>query len=159
MRPPAAVIVAALLCSGVALAQMQWTTVLVQPGRFSVELPAKYRYERNAGVHRYIVEINQRAFVVQAGTYPWNVDVSDPRARLEADLLAAAHDLDDGKWTEVKWTDLPGVEAIGRKDGTVVRSYSRLVDADFVTLTYAGPPQSERNPEVERFIASLRRVR
>ena len=159
MRPPAAVIVAALLCSGVALAQPLWTTVLVQPGRFSVELPAKYRYEQSAGVHRYVVEINQRAFVAQGGTYPWNVDISDPRARLETDLVAAARDLNDGKWTEVKWSDLPAVEAIGRKDGTVVRSYSRLIDTDFVTLTYAGPSGSERNPEVERFFASLRRAR
>lgn len=133
--------------------------MLVQPGRFSVELPAKYRYESNGGVHRYIVEINQRAFVAQGGTYPWNVDVSDPRAKLEADLVTAARDLNDGKWIEVKWSDLPGVEAIGRREGSVVRSYSRLIDADFITLTYAGPPGSERSPEVERFIASLRRVR
>jgi hypothetical protein len=133
--------------------------VLVQPGRFSVELPAKHRYERKDGVHRYVVEINQRAFVVQGGTYPWNLDVSNPRARLEADLENAARELNGGAWSELKWTDLPGVDAIGRKEGSVVRSYSALVGSDFVTLTYAGPPGSERAPEVERFIASLRRVR
>ena len=133
--------------------------MLVQPGRFSVELPAKHRYERKGAVHEYVVETSNRAFVVQAGTYPWNVDVSDPRARLQADLASASRELNGGAWSEVKWSEPPAADAVGRKDGAVIRSYSTLVDSDYVTLTYAGPPGSERAPEVERFIKSLRRVR
>jgi hypothetical protein len=152
-------VVAALLWCGLAFAQSKWTTVLVQPGRFSVELPAAHRYELKGAVHQYVVEINQRAFVVQGGTYPWNIDVSDPRARLQADLINAARELNGGAWSEVKWSELPAADAVGRKEGVVIRSYSTLIGADYVTLTYAGPPGSERAPEVERFIGSLKRVR
>jgi hypothetical protein len=155
-------LVAALLWCGGALAQSQWSTLLVQPGRFSVELPAKHRYEQKDALHRYVVEINQRAFVVQGGTYPWNADVSNPRAKLEADLVTAARDLNDATWTEVKWTtfgELPAFDAVGRQGSTTVRSFSTLNGPHFVTLTYAGPAGTERAPEVERFIASLRRVR
>jgi hypothetical protein len=154
-------VIAALLWCALALAQT-WTTVLVQPGRFSVELPAKHRYEQKGALHQYVVEINQRAFVVQGGAYPWNVDLSDPRARLEADLATAARDLNDATWTEVKWTtfgEQPAFDAVGRRDNTTVRSFSTLNGSHFVVLTYAGPAGTERAPEVERFIASLRRTR
>ena len=159
MRRLRCAVAVALLAAGVALAQGQWTTLRVAPGRFLVELPAKPRYERKGAVHQYIVEMNSRAFVVQGGTYPWSVDVSDPRARLQADLASAARELNGGAWSEVKWSELPAADAVGRKEGTVIRSYSTLVGPDFVTLTYAGPPGSERAPEVERFIGSLKRAR
>jgi hypothetical protein len=172
MRLPASLPLALLLAGGVAFAQAQWSRIVVQPGKFSVEMPPSQRYEQRyeqkpmqaAGggrytMHQYVVERGGRAFVVQGATYPWSVDVSNPRVNLQAGLDSAARELDGSAWAEVKWLDLQGLvafDAVGRKGDVVFRSYSAMSGSDFVTLTYAGPVGTERAPEVERFVSSLK---
>jgi hypothetical protein len=148
--------------------QAEWHTMTGPNRSFTADIPTSPKYtatQMKTGVgaaytmHQYITEVGEIAYVVQTVIYPGDVDVTKPQAYLQRALDSAAKNLDGGKWTSVEWTKWQGLsaaDAIGVREGHAVRSFSTMKGRQFVTLTYAGPADSARSPDVERFVGSLR---
>ena len=154
--------------SGPARAQSAWQTYKGQNNSYTVEFPAppketEVTMKTSSGaayaMHQYVVELGATAFVTQTSEYPSEVNVSNPRSNLEAGLKNAAKNMKNGKWANIAWVkhqNLIASDAAGEREGHVVRSYSVMKGYRIITLTYAGPPGSERSGDVERFIKSLK---
>ncbi len=167
-------ILAFILCaisfgpSGAARAQPAWQAYKGQNGSYAVEFPAppketevtmKTAKGTAYAMHQYVVELGPSAFVAQTSEYPSEVNVSNPRSNLEAGLKNAEKNLKDGKWANITWLkhqNFIASDATGEREGHVIRSYSVMKGYRIITLTYAGPPGSERSSDVERFIKSLK---
>jgi hypothetical protein len=162
--------VAAHVLTHGALAQGQtdWHTMTGPSRSFTADIPAAPKYtatQMKTGtgaaytMHQYITEVGEIAYVVQTVIYPADVDVTKPQTYLQRALDSAAKNLDGGKWASVDWTKWQGLsaaDAIGVREGYAVRSFSTMKSRQIVTLTYAGPANSARSPDVERFVGSLR---
>lgn len=163
-----AVGVAGLLLVGGALAQNAWHTLTGPDRNFSIELPGGPQHtekEMRTGagtaytMHQYLFEAGTVAYLVQSAVYPKGVDISDLRSNLQTGLENAARKLDGGRWASFNWArhqGLAAIDALGTREGQVVRSYAVMDARQILTLTYAGPPGTAHAPAVERFIASLR---
>jgi hypothetical protein len=148
--------------------QGHWQTLTGAERSFSVELPAAPAYSASelrtgAGapytLHQYVVDAGNLAYVVQATTYPPEVNLASPRANLQGGLDNAAKSLEGGRWASVDWLSYQGqlaVSAIGVRGSNAIRSFSVLKGRQLVTLTFAGPPGSARSADADRFIGSLK---
>jgi hypothetical protein len=149
------------------LAQEAWHPMTGPDKSFTAELPAAPKYTAtrlktasgsNYTQHQYLVEDENRAFVVQSTVYPNDVDVTKPQATLQNGLDGAAKRMDGGKWTTVDWLkhqELTAADAIAAREGQEIRSYSVIKGRQVITLLYVGAPGSARGPDVERVVKSL----
>lgn len=161
-------VVAATVSGPAARAQEAWQTLTVAEDAFTAELPDKPKYstvQMKSGqgfpytMHQYLLEKGAVAYVVQTAVYPKDVNVANPQANLQGGLDNAAKNMEGGKWETVSWVKYQGLtasDAIGLRSGHAIRSFSVMRGARIVTLTYAGPPDTARSPDAERFMKSLR---
>jgi hypothetical protein len=145
-----------------------WTTVTGPEKSFTAELPAAPKYsttEMKTGtgslytVHQYLLEQGDVAFIVQAATYPEDINVSNPRTNLQGGLDNLAKSMEGAKWGSVDWVTLQGLtatDAVGARGGHAIRSFSVMKGRQVFTLIYAGAPGTARSADVNRFVASLR---
>ena len=145
-----------------------WTTVTGPEKSFTAELPAAPKYtttEMKTGtgslytVHQYLLEQGDVAFIVQAATYPEDINVSNPRTNLQGGLDNLAKSMEGAKWSSVDWVTLQGLtatDAVGSRGGHAIRSFSVMKGRQVFTLIYAGAPGTARSADVNRFVASLR---
>lgn len=169
-----ATVLLALALIGEAAAQEEWQTVTSADGSFTVEMPpGKVWYFREEGktgkgtpyvLHQYLLDQGegQVTFIAQGGAYPNDVDVSNPKSILEANIKKSAEGpqgVDGGKWSSVKWGAQQGavtVEAVGAKGETDKRSFSALKGRNFFDLDYWGPRGTATSADANRFFASLK---
>ena len=145
-----------------------WTSVTGPEKSFTAELPAAPKYtttEMKTGtgslytVHQYLLEQGDVAFIVQAATYPEDINVSNPRTNLQGGLDNLAKSMEGAKWSSVDWVTLQGLtatDAVGSRGGHAIRSFSVMKGRQVFTLIYAGAPGTARSADVNRFVASLR---
>ena len=145
-----------------------WHTMTGPDRSFTADLPAEAKYtttqmKTSAGsdyvMHQYLLEQGPVAYVVQTAVYPADINVSNPRANLQAGLDNAAKNMEGGKWASVGWLThqgLTAVDATGERSSHTIRSFSVMKGRQIFTLTYAGPPGTARSADVNRFIGSLR---
>ena len=110
-------------------------------------------------MHQYQLERGTSAYVVQFVIYPKDVNVADQQRVLQSSLDRTAKDMDGGKWGSANFVKLPGatgVDAIGLREGSEIRSYSVLKGRQLYTLLHIGAPGSARSAEADRFVASLK---
>jgi hypothetical protein len=155
------------LLAGPSAAQDAWKTVTARDGSFTVEMPAEPEYTttpvktgggRDYTRYNYIAEEGGRAFVVQTATYPSDVNLSKPKANLQAGLDSAASQMEGGKWANVRWTSYqgqPATDARAMRPPFEVRNFSVIKGRTIFTLTYAGPPGTAQSADVNRFINSF----
>lgn len=166
-----AVVLAGLAVTAVGAAaaeEPQWRAVTTEDKAVTAEFPGEATYTANqlrSGqgfpylMHQHAAEFDGRAFIVQTAVYPKDVYVNTPQANLQGGLDAAAKSMDGGKWTSIAWTRHQGLiasDAIGQRGGLEVRTMSVLKGQRIVTVTYAGPPETAKSAEVERFFKSLK---
>lgn len=156
------------LASSFALAQSAWHTMRGPDGSFTAELPAPPRYTElklntakgtGFSMHQYLVQVGAAGYVVQSAVYPGDVDLTKPKANLQAGLDKASENMDGRRWTKIEWVDHQGqiaVDAAGTRQGEDVRTYMVTKGRQIVTLIYTGPAGSAHSSDVSRFIASLR---
>lgn len=162
-----------LALSGEAPGQDEWQTLTSPDGSFTIEMPpGKVFYFQDElktakgtpfTSHQYLVDLGngQVTFIAQGGTYPNDLDVSQPKSILEAKINRGAEGPQgvDGGWSSVKWGAQQGavtVEALGAKGETDKRSFSALKERNFYDLDYWGPRGTATSPDVDRFFASLK---
>lgn len=157
-----------LFLAHAAAAEDAWHTMTAVEKAFTADLPEGPKYtavqmKSGQGVpytmHQYLLEKGEIAYVVQTAVYPKDVNVAAPQTNLQAGLDNAAKGMEGGKWTSVDWVKHQGFaasDAIGLRSGHAIRSFSVMKGQRIVTLTYAGPPDTARSPDVERFIKSLK---
>jgi hypothetical protein len=145
-----------------------WQTVTGPERSFSAELPAAPKYtatEMKTGtgslytVHQYLLEQGDVAYIVQAATYPEDINVSNPRTNLQGGLDNLAKSMEGAKWASVDWVSLQGLtatDAVGARSGHAIRSFSVMKGRQVFTLIYAGAPGTARSADVNRFVGSLR---
>ena len=159
------------LALGDAAAQRAWHTMTGQDASFTVELPQAPECQTmqsasGAGTscttHIYGASNldGDRTFMVSTAVLPGDVDVSNPRRRLQAGLDAAATRIEGGKHASVDWKQHQGLtafDAVGRtRSGRDIRTFGVTKGSRLITLTYVGVPGSAASADVNRFIASLR---
>ncbi len=154
--------------AGAASAQEAWHTVTGPEKSFTADLPAEPKYttaqsSTPAGVaytmHQYQLEQGASAYVVQFVIYPKDVNVADQQRVLQSSLDRTAKDMDGGKWGSANFVKLQGatgVDAIGLREGSEIRSYSVLKGRQLYTLLHIGAPGSAHSAEADRFVASLK---
>jgi hypothetical protein len=147
-----------------------WHTMSGPENTFTAELPTEPKYTttqlRAPGtgtaytMHQYLLDDDQRAFIVQSIVYPKDVNLSDPQATLQNALNNTAKRMEGGKWTTIDWVKheggLTAVDVVGARDGQEVRSYLVIKGRQVFTLIYAGPPGSARSGDAARFLGSLK---
>jgi hypothetical protein len=143
-----------------------WNSVTGQG--FAAEMPAAPKYsttEIRTGtgslytVHQYLLEQGDVAYIVQAATYPDDINVSNPRINLQGGLDNLAKGMEGAKWASVDWVthqELTAADAVGVRSGHAIRSFSVMKGRQVFTLIYAGVPGTARSADVNRFIGSLR---
>lgn len=148
-------------------AQDAWHALLSEDKAVSAELPGAPKYSTvqllsGQGfpytMHSYVFQRDAATFQVQTATYPKDVYIV-PQANIQGGLDSAAKNMEGGKWASVNWTrhqNLTAADAIGVRSGNAVRVFSVIKGMRLVTLTYVGPPDSARDPDVERFLKSLK---
>lgn len=148
-------------------AQEPWHALTSEDKAVSAELPGTPKYSTvqllsGQGypytMHNYVFERDAATFQVQTAAYPRDVTII-PQANMQGGLDSAAKAMEGGKWASVNWTrhqGLTAADAIGVRSGNAVRVFTVMKGARLVTLTYVGPPDSARGPEVERFLKSLK---
>lgn len=161
----------ALAATGEALGQEQWQTVTSPDGGFTVEMPpGKVFYFREElktakgtpfTLHQYLVDQGEGkvTFIAQGGTYPNDLDVSNPKSILEETLGKGAKKLDGGEWNSVKWGAQQGavtVESLGVEGETDKRHFSALKGRNFYDLIYWGPRGTATSSDADRFFSSLK---
>lgn len=146
----------------------EWHTVTGPEKSFTAELPAAPKYtatQMKTGtgslyiVHQYLLEQGEVAFIVQAATYPEDINVANPRTNLQGGLDNLAKSMEGAKWANVDWVSHQGLtasDAVGARSGHAIRSFSVMKGRQVFTLIYAGAPGTARSAEVDRFIGSLR---
>src|SRR5262245_54879791 len=125
-----ALIIGVLMLATAAHAQPVWQTTTADNAA-TAEMPGKADYTPKPitskdtptyTMHQYIVEADDRSYVMQTAVYPSTV-----KADLPAGIKGAAKGLAGGKWESVrriKHAGLTAMEAVGVKDGSAIRSYS-----------------------------------
>jgi hypothetical protein len=143
-----------------------WYTVTGQG--FTAEMPAAPKYsttEMRTGtgslytVHQHLLEQGDVAFIVQAATYPEDINVTNPRVNLQGGLDNLAKSMEGAKWVTVDWVTHQGLtatDAVGARSGHAIRSFSVMKGRQVFTLIYAGAPGTARSADVNRFVGSLR---
>jgi hypothetical protein len=150
------------------LAQETWQNMTGPDKSFTAELPAAPRYTATRlktasgspyTQHQYLLEEENRAFIVQSTVYPNDVDVTKPHATLQNGLDIAAKRMEGGKWASLDWLQHDGLtaaDAVGVREGQEIRSYSVIKGRQVITLLHVGAPGSARGPDVDRFVKSLK---
>ena len=145
-----------------------WHTVTGPERSFTADLPAAPKYtttQMKTGtgsvytVHQYLLEQGDVAYIVQAATYPEDINVSNPRTNLQGGLDNLAKSMEGAKWTSVDWVTHQGLtatDAVGARSGHAIRSFSVMKGRQVFTLIYAGAPGTARSADVNRFVGSLR---
>ena len=145
-----------------------WHTVAGPERSFTADLPAAPKYtttQMKTGtgsvytVHQYLLEQGDVAYIVQAATYPEDINVSNPRTNLQGGLDNLAKSMEGAKWTSVDWVTHQGLtatDAVGARSGHAIRSFSVMKGRQVFTLIYAGAPGTARSADVDRFVSSLR---
>lgn len=150
----------ALVVAASVQAQVLWLTVEGPERSFTVQLPGTPEYKIAAPLHSYSLTRGLIDYVVQSVTYPTGVDVSQPRAVLQAALDGTAPHLAGGKWEKTEWKQVqgaPAVEALGTfKDGKAFRQLVVIKGRQLVSLGFRGPVGTPKFPDADRFISSLR---
>jgi hypothetical protein len=164
-----ALALAAFLAAGGAAAQVLWLTIEGPQRVFTVQMPNKPEYKISllrspAGtafnLHSYLLSNGPIDYVAQTETYPADVDVSQPRAVLQAALDAAAPYLASGKWDKIAWTQVQGAAAADAsgtfKDGRIFRNLVVLKGRQFYSLGFRSPLGMDKITDADRFFASLK---
>ena len=145
-----------------------WYSVAGPERSFTADMPAAPKYtttQMKTGtgslytVHQYLLEQGDVAYIVQAATYPEDINVSNPRTNLQGGLDNLAKGMDGAKWASVDWVTHQGLtatDAVGARSGHAIRSFSVMKGRQVFTLIYAGAPGTARSADVNRFIGSLR---
>ena len=153
--------------SGQAQDASQWKALVGRDRTFAAEVPGTPVYSQEAmkspagtpyTMNVYLLDLGGTAYAIQTSVYPPDVNVSVPKANLQAGLDNAAKNMKDGKWTRITWVQHQGlvaVDALGIRDGLEVRNYSVMNGSQILSLTYAGPEGSGSTPQVDRFVQSL----
>ncbi len=153
-------LLAALVVAAGAQAQALWLTVEGPERTFTVQLPGTPEYKVTPPLHSYSLQRGLIDYVVQSVSYPATVDVSQPRAVLQAALDGTAPHLVGGKWDKIDFKQVqgvPAVEAVGTfKDGNAFRNLVVLKGRQLVSLGFRGPTGTTKFPDADRFISSLR---
>jgi hypothetical protein len=106
-----------------------------------------------------LLEQGDVAFIVQAATYPEDINVTNPRVNLQGGLDNLAKSMEGAKWVTVDWVTHQGLtatDAVGARSGHAIRSFSVMKGRQVFTLIYAGAPGTARSADVNRFVGSLR---
>lgn len=143
-----------------AAAQALWLKVEGPERAFTFELPGTPEYKIQAPLHSYSLVRGPIEYVVQTVLYGPDVDLSHPRAAVQAALDGAAAHLAGGRWQQVFWQERYGThsaEGTGLlKNGNALRYLAMLQGRRLVTLGMRGPTGTIRFPDAERFFASVR---
>ena len=119
---------------------------------FTADMPAAPKYtttQMKTGtgslytVHQYLLEQGDVAYIVQAATYPEDINVSNPRTNLQGGLDNLAKSMEGAKWASVDWVTHQGLtatDAVGARSGHAIRSFSVMKGRQVFTLIYAGAP-------------------
>jgi len=164
-----------LVMAGSARAQKQlevplvWYGVRVEDDAFTVEMPGipDHRIVNDVSahgtafaLHSYSLEAGGSSYVAQTALYPADVDVTQPRAILQASLNGRVQQLVGRKWTSVDWRQIAGaaaVESVGAlAGGNALRQLTLLKERRFVSLAFLGSAASVTGVEAERFFKSLK---
>ena len=152
---------------GEAAAQADWQAVISEDKAVAAEMPGAPKYATSQLIsgqgfpytmHTYVALRDAATFQVQTTVYPRDVTLI-PQVNIQAGLDSAAKSMEGGKWASVTWVRHQGLmaaDAVGVRSGTAVRVLSLIKGARLVMLTYVGPPDSARSPDVERFLKSLK---
>jgi len=161
--------VALIAGAGPAVAQV-WTDVLAYDGSFRVEMPAHPVYSKKPDEtktgqkfteHTYAANPDGRGFVVQAVTFPSDIDLADHKAKLQRVVDATADDLEGGKWADVRWTTYqgePAADATGVQaewPPLEIRMFVVIKDRTLFTLTFSGLRGMAQSADANRFINSF----
>jgi hypothetical protein len=146
----------------------KWHTFTTATKNATAEMPAEPKYSTAElkttdgspyTMHQYVLEINDKAYVLQTVSYPESVDVSVPKNNLQGGLDNSVKQMKNGLWDSIEWMtqqDQPAVEAIGvHTGGLAIRSYTTMKGRELTTLTYAGPAGTAKGADVTRFMRSL----
>src|SRR4029079_2703670 len=165
--PPASA-PAALSTPSAAADPVAWYIVTGPEKSFTAELPAAPKYtatEMKTGtgslytLHQYLLAQGDVAYIVQAATYPEDINVANPRTNLQGGLDNLAKRMEGAKWANVDWVTHQGLtasDAVGARSGHAIRSFSVMKGRQVVTLIYGGAPGSARFAAVHPFAGSLR---
>jgi len=148
---------------------LAWYGVRVEDNAFTVEMPGvpDHRVVNDVSVrgtafqlHSYSIETGGYSYVAQTALYPADVDVSQPRAILQAALAGRVQQLIGRQWTRTDWRELSGataVESIGAlAGGNALRQINLLKARRFVSLAFLGSAAGATGVEAERFFKSLK---
>jgi hypothetical protein len=160
---------ALIVGAGPAVAE-DWTDVLAYDGSFTVEMPAHPVYstkpdetnsDRKYAEHTYAADAGGRGFVVQAVTFPSDIDLSDHKAKLQRIVDGTADDLEGGKWADVRWTTYqgePAADATGVQaewPPLEIRMFVVIKNRTLFTLTFSGLRGMAQSADANRFINSF----
>lgn len=152
---------------GEAAAQAEWQVVVSEDKSVATEMPGAPKYSTAQLIsgqgfpytmHTYVYEKDAATFQVQTTVYPRDVTLN-PQTNIQVGLDNAAKAMEGGKWASVAWVRHQGLmaaDAVGVRSGTAVRVFSLIKGARLIMLTYVGPPDTARSPDVERFLKSLK---
>lgn len=150
-------------------AQSGWQTARAPGTAVSVEMPGKAVYKELSGksgagttfyFHSYTVELGSTTYVMQTGLYPPDVDVSRPRANLQAAADGSGKGMRGGKWETLNWLQYggaPAVECTGTQpDGQGARARYILKGGQMTSVGYFGAAGTLSSADSERFFNSVR---
>ena len=134
------------------LVPITWYGVRVEDNAFTVEMPGvpDHRIVNDVSargtpfqLHSYSLEVGGHSYVAQTALYPADVDVSQPRAILQAALAGRVQQLIGRQWTRTDWREISGataVESIGAlAGGNALRQVNLLKARRFVSLGFSPP--------------------
>jgi hypothetical protein len=146
-----------------------WYGVRVEDNAFTVEMPGvpDHRIVNDVSargtpfqLHSYSLEVGGHSYVAQTALYPADVDVSQPRAILQAALAGRVQQLIGRQWTRTDWREISGgaaVESIGAMaGGNALRQLNLLKARRFVSLAFLGNAAAATGGEADRFFKSLK---
>jgi hypothetical protein len=148
---------------------LAWYGVRVEDNAFTVEMPGvpDHRVVNDVSargtsfqLHSYSLEVGGHSYVAQTALYPADVDVSEPRAILQAALAGRVQQLIGRQWTRTDWREIsgaPAVESIGAlAGGNALRQVNLLKARRFVSLAFLGNAAAATGGEADRFFKSLK---
>jgi len=148
---------------------LTWYGVRVEDNAFTVEMPGipDHRVVNDVSahgtafqLHSYSLEAGGSSYVAQTALYPADVDVTQPRAILQAALNGRVQQLAGRKWTSIDWRLIEGasaVESVGAlAGGNALRQLTLLKERRFVSLAFLGTAAGATGAEAGRFFKSLK---
>jgi len=139
-----------------ALAQGSWQ--VVHGKGYVVEMPGRPEYD--AKEEQMLLDRGRTAYIVQITALP---NVSDQRRVLQGGLDGSAGSLSEKKWATVNWIQWQGlmaVEAVGKYTNELIMREMLVLDGRrLFAVIYAGPVNTERSPDADRFFQSFRLTR